>query len=300
MEDPLSPQHTPNPAPTPSRPSPGFSALPRSHMRTVDKQQHAGQNMRQSRAQVEERRGGAGQEVKEQAQDSPLAWTGPAAPQIMGGVKLARTPIGKSAGSKTGLCFRLQSKACFTLRFATFQGFAMMVTRFGSVLGTGQFNICLLRCKGTALASTNLKAHCSICSKCNQCRAGETPPGGPKLARTPIGTPRQAQPGSSKLDASPAHMPRTAAKAWAQASEVGARSEARTGRQLARTPIGLASAHKPALLASYMADAQGTPGGLLQVYSHSVLSCMQEDVAYHRCTALGHSIRPEQLPVHRR
>lgn len=71
-------------------------------MRTADKQQHVSQDMRQSRVQMEERHGGAGQEVKgqeqAQAQDSPLAWTGPAAAQTMGSVRLARTPIGKSAG----------------------------------------------------------------------------------------------------------------------------------------------------------------------------------------------------------
>lgn len=68
------------------------------------------------------------------------------------------------------------------------------------------------------------------------------------------------------------------------------------GRQLARTPIGLASANKPALLASHTADPQGTPGGLLlQLRSHAGLLCMQEDVL-HSHTVLGHRLRPHQLP----
>ena len=119
--------------------------------------------------------------------------------------------------------------------------------------------------------------------------AGETPLGGPKLARTPIGTPRQAQPSSSKLDASAAHVPHTAAKLWAPASAVGARSEPTTGRQLAPTPLGLASANKPALLPSHMADAQGTPGGLLHMASHAVLLRMHKDMLYKNAM-LGHSI----------
>ena len=103
-------------------------------MRTADKQQHARQNTRQNRVQIDEGHGREGQEVIGQAQDSPLAWSGPAAAQTMGGVKLARTPIGKSAGSRTGLSFRkapVQSAfECLTLRFASFQGFAMMSTCF--------------------------------------------------------------------------------------------------------------------------------------------------------------------------
>lgn len=106
------------------------------------------------------------------------------------------------------------------------------------------------------------------------CNAGETPPGGLKLARTPIGTPRLAQPGSTRLDASPAHVPHTAAKAGVQ----GIRSEARIGHQLARTPAGVASANRPALLASHLAGTQGTPGG--PAASHSLLACMQEDWPY--------------------
>ena len=78
-------------------------------MRTVDKQQHASQSMRQSRVHSEEMHGGAGQEVKEQAQDSPVALTGAAVAQTMGGVKLARTPIGKSAGTGQKPCIFRQA-----------------------------------------------------------------------------------------------------------------------------------------------------------------------------------------------
>ena len=171
----------------------------------------------------------------------------------------------------------------------------MIVYCLQTVPGTVQLYVCLLSCKSMSLAFAHLKAHCSMWIKCDQRCAGETPLGGPKLARTPIGTPRQAQPSSSKLDASPAHVPHTSAKGWAQAPAVGARSEARTGRQLARTPIGLASANKPALLASHMADPQGTPGGLLQM-SHTVLLCTQEDMLY-KTAVLWCMIRSQQLPV---
>lgn len=44
---------------------------------------------------MEEGEHGAGQGP---AQDSPLGWTEPAAAQTIGGLKLARTPIGKEAG----------------------------------------------------------------------------------------------------------------------------------------------------------------------------------------------------------
>lgn len=68
-------------------------------MRATDKQQHASHSMQQNRVQMEDR-AGAGEEVKGQVQTqhSPLAGTGPTAAQIMGGVRLARTPIGKAAG----------------------------------------------------------------------------------------------------------------------------------------------------------------------------------------------------------
>ena len=113
-----------------------------------------------------------------------------------------------------------------------------------------------------------------------QCRSGETPAGGPRLARTPIGTPRQAQPSSTRVGASPAPVPYTAAKAWAPAPALGSRSEARTGRQLARTPVGLPSAYNPALLAPYLADPQDTPGGLQQARPHAVLLCKQKHTRY--------------------
>lgn len=105
--------------------------------------------------------------------------------------------------------------------------------------------------------------------------SGETLAGGAKLARTPIGTPRQAQPSSARLDASPGQVPYTAAKAWVPAPALGSRSEARTGRQLARTPVGLASAYNPALLAVHLADPQGTPGDLQQAQLLALLLCKQ-------------------------
>ena len=112
-----------------------------------------------------------------------------------------------------------------------------------------------------------------------ECRSGETPAGGPRLARTPIGTPPQAQPSSTRVGASPAPVPYTAAKAWAPAPTLGSRSEARTGRQLARTPVGLPSAYNPAL---HLADPQDTPGGLQQARPHAVLLCKQK---HTRCIA---------------
>lgn len=63
-------------------------------MRTIDKQ-HSRQSRLQGDVQMEEGQNGAGQGP---AQDSPLAWTEPAAAQTMGGLKLARTPIGLEAG----------------------------------------------------------------------------------------------------------------------------------------------------------------------------------------------------------
>lgn len=110
-------------------------------------------------------------------------------------------------------------------------------------------------------------------------RSGETATGGPRLARTPIGTPRQAQPSSTRVEASPAPVPYTAAKTWNPAPVLGGRSEARTGRQLARTPVGSASAsaYHPAVLAPHLADPQGTAGELQQAQPHVLQLCWQND-----------------------
>ena len=97
MEDPLSPQ--PNPTPTPARPSPGLSALPRSYLHAVDRQ-HASQFGQDSSRNADERQAVVQQLSIEQVwnQASPSGWKGPVAPSI-GGVKLTRTPIGKTAGT---------------------------------------------------------------------------------------------------------------------------------------------------------------------------------------------------------
>ena len=106
MEDPLSPQ--PNPTPTPVRPLPGLNTLLRSHMRTADRQL-ASQNKRQSSEDVNLRQAGLEQiaEGLGLVQTSPLGQGGSNAVTSVGGVKLARTPIGKSAGKKTHLLQQL-------------------------------------------------------------------------------------------------------------------------------------------------------------------------------------------------
>lgn len=108
MEDPLSPQPNPNPDPTPVRPSPGLNTLPRSHMRTADRQL-ASQSRRQSSTDLNPRQAGLEQvaEGLGLVRTSPLDQGGPNAAMSVGGLKLARTPISKSAGKNTHLLERL-------------------------------------------------------------------------------------------------------------------------------------------------------------------------------------------------
>lgn len=88
---------------------------------------------------------------------------------------------------------------------------------------------------------------------------GEEPIGGARLARTPIGTPRQANPSPSRLN--PNSMPAsTARKRLPSAAGEAARSDIMGGRQLARTPAGAASARKLPHFASQNEAPIGTPG----------------------------------------
>ena len=86
------------------------------------------------------------------------------------------------------------------------------------------------------------------------CGSGEGLIEGVKLARTPIGTPRQASPSPNRPIAS------TARKGLVSSTTEGIRGEAMMGHQLARTPAGSASAGKLLHPASQNMDPQGTPG----------------------------------------
>ena len=89
--------------------------------------------------------------------------------------------------------------------------------------------------------------------------SGDEPIGGARLARTPIGTPRQANPSPSRLNPDP--MPAsTARERLPSAAGEAARNDIMGGRQLARTPAGAASARKLPLFASQNEPPVGTPG----------------------------------------
>ena len=96
MEDPLSPQPDPTVTPVLRNPSPNLLAMPRSHMRTADKQRASSTGLLSHRqvvdGQIGDRIQGERQPVE---QASPSAWGVQAAVPSIGGPKLARTPSGK-------------------------------------------------------------------------------------------------------------------------------------------------------------------------------------------------------------
>ncbi len=96
MEAPLSPQPEPTPTPVLHNPSPNLLAMPRSHMRTADKQRASSIGLLSNRQVADGQMGDRGQGERQPVeQASPSAWGVQAAGPSIGGLKLARTPNGK-------------------------------------------------------------------------------------------------------------------------------------------------------------------------------------------------------------
>ncbi len=96
MEAPLSPQPDPTPTPVLHNPSPNLLAMPRSHMRTADKQRASSIGLLSNRQVADGQMGDRGQGERQPVeQASPSAWGVQAAGPSIGGLKLARTPNGK-------------------------------------------------------------------------------------------------------------------------------------------------------------------------------------------------------------
>lgn len=99
MEDPLSPQPDPMPTPTLHCPSPNLHAMPRSHLRTADKQRADYDRLQGNWHTADGQLVDRGQPERQAAeQASPSGWGMHAAGPSAGGFKLARTPVGKTAG----------------------------------------------------------------------------------------------------------------------------------------------------------------------------------------------------------
>ncbi|DBB09035.1 TPA: hypothetical protein ACH3X3_007660 [Trebouxia sp. C0006] len=95
MEAPLSPQPEPTPTPVLHNPSPNLLAMPRSHMRTADKQRASSIGLLSNRQVADGQMGDRGQGERQPVeQASPSAWGVQAAGPSIGGLKLARTPNG--------------------------------------------------------------------------------------------------------------------------------------------------------------------------------------------------------------